>query len=92
MNMENFGGESLRGSSEAARFHAAEHAANREELITKLMEELQDVQEQIDALAGGANKDISDIRDTLVLEELQPLVARRAEIRNQIEQGKRSIQ
>lgn len=56
------------------------------------MEELQEVQEQIDVLAGGANKDISEIRNTIVLEELAPLVAKRAELREKIEQGQMSIQ
>ncbi|MDD3531383.1 MAG: hypothetical protein PHV99_02225 [Candidatus Pacebacteria bacterium] len=92
MAMESFGGKARRGPSEATRFHAAEHLANREELITRLMKELREVQEQIDVLTGGANKDISDIRDTIVLEELEPLVTRRAELRNQIEQGKMFIQ
>jgi len=90
--MESFGGESWRAPSEAPRSRAVEHLADREESVTRFMEELQEVQEQIDVLAGGANKDISDIRDTIVLEELAPLVARRAELREKIEQGKMPVQ
>lgn len=83
--------QSPRERSEAPRGYGPQLMEDQENELTNLMTRLQEVQREIDALAGGANKNISETRDIIVSEDIAPLEEEKARLKEEIEQKQKPI-